>query len=279
MTRTGLTAGCRPHGFRRSRAPLLPGLVWFAAGCAGLVRTPSPPPLAGPADSVEYEAYRGIGTLDIRGQAFLATRTGEVKLAARRLVTLDPATSYAKRWFSRYGADAGRFDVPARDPRFLAARKTTVTDASGRFAFSRLPAGTYLLRSTVIRESESADSGDQGGLVAALVSLGREDIDDLSLSRQFSPDSAALLVVPILPESALPTGGHSVLAHLTVTACNSGSPEEADDERAARARLVVDAARRGADAVGSTVCRKRGLSLTANCVSRIVCEGDAILFQ
>ena len=124
--------------------------------------------------------------------------------------------------------------MPGPDPHFAAARKTTTTDADGRFGFSNLPAGIYLLRSTVTWETESADSGVRGGVVAALVSLEQESLYDLSLSRWFPPDSAAL--------------------------------------------LVVHAARRGANAVGGTICRKRGLSLTANCRSRIECEGDAILF-
>jgi hypothetical protein len=38
----------------------------------------------------------GVGQLERRGQAFLTTEAGNVKVAAGRLVTLDPATTYAR---------------------------------------------------------------------------------------------------------------------------------------------------------------------------------------
>jgi hypothetical protein len=274
------TAGCRRLDVRRSCRALLPALlVWAAAGCAGLLQPANPAPLAGSADAAEYDIYLGGGTRELRGQAFLTTRTGDVKLAAGRLVTLDPVTRYARRWFTRYGADPFRFDAPAPDSLFTTARRTATTDAEGRFGFSDIPAGQYLLRSVVTWQADSAGSAVEGGVVAALVSLDREDIYDLSLSRRYAPDSAALLVVPILPASTPPAPGQTFLRHLSATTCNTGSVEEAYDMRAARDKLVVEAARRGADAVWGTVCRKRGLSIASGCMSRIVCEGDAVLYQ
>jgi len=60
------------------------------AGCAPFSPDLNPLLAAGQADSAEYAAYEGQGTLELRGQAFLTSPSGDVKLAAGRLVTLDP---------------------------------------------------------------------------------------------------------------------------------------------------------------------------------------------
>jgi hypothetical protein len=254
-------------------------LIGLAASCAGPGPSVATVPLASLADSAEYAPFRGTGSLDLTGHAFLTTRSGEVKHAAGRLVTLDPATRYARQWFRRYGTDAARFDLPAPDPRFVAARRTTTADADGRFTFSRLPPGTYLVRSAVTWEMETADSGVQGGVVAALVTLEDGDSADLVLGHRMTPDSATVLVVPVLSDSALASRRHRLVAHLTAAACDDGPSGEVPDQRAARAELVLNAARKGADAVGRVACRKRGLSLAMNCRSRIECQGDAILLH
>jgi hypothetical protein len=56
------------------------------------------------------------------------------------------------------------------EPRFVAARKTTTADAEGRFRFTRLVAGTYLVRSMVTWQGRG-DSVRQGGVVAALAKV------------------------------------------------------------------------------------------------------------
>ena len=68
----------------------------------------------------------------------------------------------------------GETTIPAflesPDPRFVAARRSTMADAEGRFTFSKLPAGTYLVRSMMTLQ-EAADSVRQVHIVAALVTL------------------------------------------------------------------------------------------------------------
>lgn len=252
-------------------------LIGLAAGCAAPGPSTGLPPLASLADSAEYAPFSASGSIDLTGHAFLTTSAGDIRRAAGRLVTLDPATRYARQWFWRYGTDAARFDVPAPDSRFGESRRTTIADAEGRFSFSRLPQGTYLVRSTVTWEVEPPDSGIQGGVVAVLVTLEAGRSEEVVLSRWLTRDSAAVLVVPILSDAELAARRHSVIARLTAGACDDGSPEEVPDHRSARVELVLSAARRGADAVTSVTCRKRGLSLSLNCQSRIECEGDAIL--
>jgi hypothetical protein len=112
------------------------------AACASSLRNDGPAPFLRIADSAEYAAYIRNGTLEPAGQAFLTTKDGAVKPAAGRLVTLDPATSYARAWFRRFGADPDCFEDPAPDSCLAAARRTTVADADGRFRFARLAAGS-----------------------------------------------------------------------------------------------------------------------------------------
>jgi len=67
-----------------------------ATACMGGSAGNAPIPMLG-IDSAEYAGYRTEGTLDLKGQAFLTTRSEEVKLAAGRVVTLDPATQMGKQ--------------------------------------------------------------------------------------------------------------------------------------------------------------------------------------
>ena len=129
--------------------PLTVSLVLFLVGCASAGPPPVPRPLRGPADRSEYAAFDEDGSLELRGQAFLTTRGGEVRVGAGRLVTLDPSTTYSREWFGRFGGDVDEFRALPADPSFGAARRTTTANAEGRFTFSRLVPGTYLLRTTV----------------------------------------------------------------------------------------------------------------------------------
>ena len=161
------------------RLPLLAlalGVLW---GCAPPTPIGVPRPLGLVADPQEYAPYSSSGSKALSGQAFLTTRGGDVKLAAGRLVTLDPATKYAKEWFRRFGADSRRFDVPAPDSLFIKARRTSTANAEGRFRFSDLPPGDYIIRSMVTWETGSAYSGLQGGVVASLVSLRIDKSDEV----------------------------------------------------------------------------------------------------
>jgi hypothetical protein len=128
-----------------------------------------------PADASEYAPYEKPGTGAISGQAFLVTTSGDAKKAAGKEITCDPATSLSRRWWN----EAKVYQkINARlpdDPKFLAMRKTVTGDAEGRFAFDNLPAGDYLIRTTVQWEPLhcgelgysycSAQAGAVGGLV------------------------------------------------------------------------------------------------------------------
>jgi len=238
-------------------------------GCLGSGWNGAPAPLLRTADSTEYDAYMTNGTFELSGQAFLTTKDGQVKPAAGRLVTVDPATSYARAWFRQYGTDPRRFEDPAPDSRFAAARRTTIADADGRFRFARLAPGNYLVRSTVEWRSE-ADDSVHGGVVAAYATVSEDVGAEVIVHQLYTRDWAAALGVSIVYSDDLTGRRYRVLSRVTGTACDT------DVQFQAREELRLQAGQRGADAVTNVACRKKGISLAKGCLSRIVCEGDAI---
>lgn len=134
----------------------------FIAAC-----TPSPAPapiMSRPAGSSEYAPYLGSGTATISGQAFLLTQGGEAKRAAGSIVDADPLTPFAEQWFI---AANGRWDLTPNDTLFARARRRTTADADGRFEFTDLPGGRYLISTSVTwKASNGYGLVSQGGWLA-----------------------------------------------------------------------------------------------------------------
>ena len=130
-----------------------------------------------PADPSEYAPYEKPGTGSISGQAFLVTTSGDAKKAAGKDITCDPATSIARRWWNEAKVYQKISPRLPDDPKFLAMRKTVTGDAEGKFTFDNLPAGDYLIRTTI--EWEPLHCGEPGygycsrqaGAVGGLVHL------------------------------------------------------------------------------------------------------------
>ena len=245
-------------------------MVAALASCMGGSASNPPIPMLA-IDSAEYAGFRAEGQLELKGQAFLANRAGDVKLAAGRVVTLDPATPYARTWFRKYGAEATRFEEQPEDSQFRAARRTAIADAEGRFRFAGLTPGTYLVR-TLVTWQDEADSVEQGGVVAALAEVegfGAEVV----VRERYTQESAAGLVVAILTDSELGGRRYRSIGRVTGDVCEPGS------EQAARKELLVKAGQKRADAMVHVVCRKRGISLSKNCLSRIECAGEGITWS
>jgi hypothetical protein len=268
-----------PSVRRRAKRLVISGpALALLAGCTPVPQAaPAPRPIDVAADPSEYRAFLQGGSAELRGQAFLTTRGGEVRVAAGRLVTLDLATNYAREWFRRFGADAARFDALPPDTTFVRARKTTTANAEGRFRFSGLAPGDYIVRTTVTWEA-GVSSSLQGGVVAALVSVKEGQADEVVLNQVYSPDAAAALGVRILTEDQL-SRPHRVVGRAVGVSCQVGLVDSPPTEAAARVDIAVNAARQNADAVTRIVCTRHGMSLRPNCTARIVCEGDAIAWD
>jgi hypothetical protein len=191
------------------------GTLVILGACVTASPPVTPRPLDISADSAEYAPFRNEGTLTLAGQAFLTTRGGDVNLAAGRLVTLDPATSYAVEWFRRFGGDPDRFEEPPADPLFRGARRTTTANAEGRFRFTRLPPSQYIVRTTVTWETGSRYDGSQGGVVAMLVSVSGDTSNEAEIvvNELNTTELSAILGVAVVPEHELRSRPFRVLAN------------------------------------------------------------------
>ena len=143
---------------------------------------------AAQAVAADYYPYSKPGTATINGQAFVVVRGGDVLLdgmgylttisdnartASGNDVTLDPATPYAMEWYMKSGTSLRRFGNVPKDRAFRAARRTTVADESGKFKFDNLPAGRYIVRTTITWQTprDSYRMMTQGGVASAVIDL------------------------------------------------------------------------------------------------------------
>jgi len=81
------------------------------------------------------------GKAIITGQVFATTKSGEIRYAAGRVISLHPATTYATEYFHIQIVQGN--DLSSPDQRFVGFEKETVSDASGNFEFKNLPEGKY----------------------------------------------------------------------------------------------------------------------------------------
>lgn len=167
-----------------------------SAGCRSSAGGSSQPegaatPNAAPAQvsvAADYYPYSKPGTASINGQAFVVVRGGDVLLdgqgylttisdnartASGSDVTLDPATPFAMDWYMKSGTSLRRFANTPKDAAFRAARRTAVADESGKFTFTNLPAGRYIVRTTITWQTprDSYRMMTQGGVASAVIEL------------------------------------------------------------------------------------------------------------
>lgn len=132
----------------------------------------------------EYKALSREGSGTVRGQAFLKTRGGDVKVAAGNEVLLNPVTSYSEEWYQK----SYRPNLPMEpaDPRMDRYIKYTTADASGRFTFRNVPAGDYFVTTQVIWEAPVGYRGamlPQGGVITKRVTVDEGENVEVIISR------------------------------------------------------------------------------------------------
>jgi hypothetical protein len=164
-----------------------PSTTGTSAPAAERAATPSSAPSGG-AVAADYYPYSKPGTATIDGQAFVVIRGGDVLLdthgylttisdnartASGNDVTLDPATPYAMEWYMKSGTSLRRFTNAPKDAAFRAARKTTIADEGGKFKFDGLPAGRYIIRTTITWQTprDSYRMMTQGGVASVVIDL------------------------------------------------------------------------------------------------------------
>ena len=138
----------------------------------------------------EYAPYlASTGNASLAGRAFISSEGGKENFATGQPVTLDPATSSARRWYQQFGMACDAFDPSASpDDLFRRTHRETVTDAGGNFTFTGLPVGTYFVRTRVLWDAP--DPNDlfhtitrQDALVSSAVTLKQGEQKQIVLSQ------------------------------------------------------------------------------------------------
>jgi len=101
--------------------------------------------------SADYILKTGTGRID--GEAFLRRDYGRLVTAAGERVFLIPATAYAVERFDRmFGGDRRSYYgnlVDEPPPEYLAFRRETKVDMTGKFVFENLAPGRYIVATRV----------------------------------------------------------------------------------------------------------------------------------
>lgn len=120
----------------------------------------------------EYLALPKTGNATVRGQAFLTTKGGDVKVAAGKRVLLNPVTLYSLEWYEMSYVPSRRMEEA--DPKLDPYIRTEIADGSGRFAFKNVPAGEYFITTTITWEVPTGYPGGvqvEGGVVAKRIKV------------------------------------------------------------------------------------------------------------
>lgn len=123
--------------------------IWLVGmiGCAS-----KPPVVYPPLNEDEYRPFAEPGTATITGSSFLITRGGDIKKGAARQVFLIPETSFVTGrldpkdnyyatfdWLGFSGTEPGTIAKAWRHTRIV------VADVEGKFTFTKVPAGKYIV--------------------------------------------------------------------------------------------------------------------------------------
>ena len=155
---------------------IIPAIVWVLGlcGCA----TP-PVKQVEQFNPAHFTRYDKPGTAQISGEAFLRTKGGDVKTAAGRRIYLVPLVPYTDE---RAKIMWERKEPEAPDPRLARYTKSTTADAQGRFSFSSLPAGSYLVYTTITwTVSDGSETG--GAALGRVLRLGEGEKKPVVVTR------------------------------------------------------------------------------------------------
>lgn len=99
-------------------------------------------------NSQKWTYYNEIGTGVLSGQAFLKTRSGDVKTCAGEKVLLMPYNDYTKEiYIAKKSKKYEGFNNT--DPRLRKYIRMTICDAEGDFEFNEIPEGSWIVGTTV----------------------------------------------------------------------------------------------------------------------------------
>jgi hypothetical protein len=165
----------------RARSLVVPFALFAVTSLLSGCSTPRQPVCAKFVES-DFAAFAGAGTSAITGQAFMKTRSGEVKLGAGNTVQLIPATAYTKEIRERSTIRGEALEPPTPD--LAKYVRKTVADATGGFEFRNIPAGEYFLECSITWEvATQYGLKTDGGLAHAAVKVGPGETAKIILTR------------------------------------------------------------------------------------------------
>lgn len=128
----------------------------------------------------EHAYINGPGSGVIVGQAFMRRNDGMVVYGAGSTVYLFPLTSYFQEVLARSGTDGLTTFKPNLDPRIANYARVTQANGEGRFRFTNVPDGRYLVGSSV---QWMAGNMPQGGSVSQSVTISNGQPVEVILTR------------------------------------------------------------------------------------------------
>jgi hypothetical protein len=160
------------------KALITGSIIATAAIIAGCQSSRPPATAAFSAEEVAFIKKPGTGV--IVGHAFRTRPSGTVVNAAGELVRLVPVTAFSRERIRqvfgarKYAAASAypREDTP--DPAYAEHTRTTKAEANGRFAFDKVPPGSYFVMTQVIWGDEDALTRLGGSVYDTVAITGKE---------------------------------------------------------------------------------------------------------
>ncbi|WP_156381210.1 hypothetical protein [Aminobacter sp. DSM 101952] len=128
---------------RRIDSALIVAAMLFSTGCVQQI------PIQTQFNNAEHEFANKPGKATISGQAFMRRNDGVVVYAAGSPVYLTPQTPYTMEAFNRSASATGPVVFTNPDARLKDYTRVTQTNGEGRFTFSGVPDGPFIVATTV----------------------------------------------------------------------------------------------------------------------------------
>jgi cysteine-rich repeat protein len=144
---------------------------------SGVVKEAKPDPISQATfDEKEFAPYslNTKGTATISGQAFLKSKSGDVKYCAGNDVTALPSTTITREFWNLELYP--NHPTPSPDPRVLQYARVVIANGEGRFRFESLPVGAYLL---ICRVDWYEGEKKVGGWAGARVDVAEKEQKDI----------------------------------------------------------------------------------------------------
>lgn len=105
--------------------------------------------------AADHAAWLAKGTAEIKGEGFIRRPNGFLARCSGGVVQLAPASPYFREWLAIRRGGGQVSNAAARLEEHRAALRQTQCDQQGRFAFSDLPAGKWIVITRISYEAES----------------------------------------------------------------------------------------------------------------------------